>query len=155
MVATHFFGKHYKNRGFWEFWKPDFLKKNGGTTSCPFSRPPPKWMLLFLGLFFSLFLLHLARGCSKHPVFIGFFLHTLLKHLVTSCSNKEVKPKLPKKGAQFFFGNLFFWPKTTFKNTNFAPPLKTVHKKSPKPLIFIGSKKVAKLLTLPWPSYWP
>ena len=52
-------------------------KKNGGTTSCPFSRPPQKWVLLFLGPFFLvfLFLLHLARGCLKKTIFIGFFAH--------------------------------------------------------------------------------
>ena len=111
MVATHFFGKHYKNRVFEDFEKPDFLDKNGGTTSCPFSRPPQKWVLLFLlGLFFLLFSVSSAsskRVCKKN-YFYRVFLHTLLKHLVTSCSNKEVKPKLPKKRCTIFFRKPLF-----------------------------------------------
>ena len=81
MVATHFFGKRYKNRVFEDFEKPDFLGKNGGTTSCPFQGPPKFGCKFFLGLFlffffFFLFLLHLARGCvKKNPIFIGFFAH--------------------------------------------------------------------------------
>ena len=68
------------------------------------------------------------------------------------------KAKTPqKKGAHFFFGNPFFWPNLFSKTLILHHPLKTVHqKKSPKPPIFIGSKKdgqvidptMAKLLTL-------
>ena len=114
------------------------------------------FFLAFFFFFFFLFLLHLARGCSKKTYFYRVFLHTLLKHLVTSCSKKEVKPKLPQKKVHNFFWKPLFWPKTTFKNTNFAPPPENCAPKNlQKNPIFIGSKKVAKLLTLPWPSYWP
>ena len=124
-----------------------------------FQGPPQKWVLFFLGPFFVLlvflFLLHLARGCSKKTIFIGF-LHTLLKHQVTSCSNNQVKPKLPPKKCTFFF---FFFSETPFfdqkqlsKTLILHPAPEIVHNKSKK-TIFIGSKKVAKLLTLRWPSY--
>ena len=113
------------------------------------------WAFFF---FLFLFLLHLVRGCSKKPIFIGF-LHTPLKHLVTSCSNKEVKPKLPKKRCTFFRKPLF-WPKTTFKNTNFAPPPENCAPKISQNPYFYRLKKggqvidptVAKLLTLKWPK---
>ena len=68
------------------------------------------------------------------------------------------KAKTPqKKGAHVFFGNPFF---DNFSKTLILHhPLKTVHKKSPKNPIFIGSKKgqlidptMAKLLTLLWPK---
>ena len=76
MVATHFSGKRYKIGVLEDFEKPVFWKKNGGTTSCPFSRPPIFWVLLFLAFsFFFLFLLHLATGCAKKTFFIGFFAH--------------------------------------------------------------------------------
>ena len=65
----------------------------------------------------------------------------------------------PKKGAHFFSETPFltnFFSKTLILHH----PLKTVHQKSQKKPIFIGSKKggqvidptVAKLLTLLWPK---
>ena len=66
-----------------------------------------------------------------------------------------VKPKLPPKKVHIFFGNLFFDQKQLSKTLILHHPLKIVRKKSQNNPIFIGSKKVAKLLTLRWPSYWP
>ena len=139
------------------------MDKNGGTTSCPFSRPPQKWVLLVFGpflFFFFLFLLHLGRGCSKKPNFYRF-LHTLVKHLVTSCSNNQVKPKLPPKKVHIFFSeNLFFDQKQRSKTLILHHPLKIVHQKLSKKPYFYRLKKggqvidlrVAKLLTLKWPK---
>ena len=122
-----------------------------------FQGPPKNGCYFFLGLFFLfffLFLLHLARGCSKTTYFYRF-LHTLLKHLVTSCSNNQVKPKLPpKKVHNFFFGNLFFDQKQLSKTLILHRPLKTVHSKNLKnPIFIVIDLTVAKLLTLRWPSY--
>ena len=137
MVATHFSGNAIKIEVFENKKKTDCLAKNGGTTSCPFSRPSKKWVLLFFVLlfFFFLFLLHLARGCSKKTYFYGF-LHTLLKHLVTSCSNNEVKPKLPPKKVHncFFSETSFFDQKQLSKTLILHHPLKTVHKNISKNL---------------------
>ena len=164
MVATHFSGnaikigvlRILKNPIFWKKWWNYFL---------PVFKAPQKWMLLFFWpLFFFVLLFSVSSASSKRVLkktyFYRSFLHTLLKHLVTSCSNKEVKPKLPQKRCTFFFGNLFFDQKQLSKTLILHHPLKTVHKKSPKTPIFIGSKKggqvidptVAKLLTLKWPK---
>ena len=153
MVATHFSGNAIKIGFFEDFEKPDFLEKNGGTTSCPFSRPPKNWVLLFFlafffFFFFFLFLLHLARGCAKKTYFYRVFLHTLLKHLVPSCSNKEVKPKLPKKKVHNFFSETPFLTKVFFKNTNFAPPPENCAQKISQNPYFYRLKKR-------WPSYRP
>ena len=49
-----FSGNAMKIGVFENFEKPDFFEKNGGTTSCPFSRPPKKWVLPFFFAFFFL-----------------------------------------------------------------------------------------------------
>ena len=124
-----------------------------------FQGPPKMDVIFFLAfVFFSSFFSGSSASSKrllKKTLFLWFFLHTLLKHLVASCSNKEVKPKLPKKRCTFFSGNLCFDQKQLSKALILHHPLKTVHQKSPQTPIFKGSKKVAKLLTLPWPSYWP
>ena len=112
---------------------------------------PPKngcnFFLFFFASSFFLFLLHLARGCAKKPIFIGF-LHTLLKHLVTSCRNNEVKPKLPPKKAHHFFRKPLFWP-ILFSKTLILhhPPENCAQKHLPKNLFLEAQKR--------WPSYWP
>ena len=137
MVATQFFGKRLKIGVFDDFERPDCLEKMVLLLPARFQGPQKMGVTFFWPFFvfssFFLFLLHLARGCSKNHIFIGF-LHTLLKHLVTSCSNKEVKPKLPKKGAYFFSETSFFDQKQLSKTLILHHPLKIVHQKSPKPL---------------------
>ena len=131
----------------------------------PVFKAPPKLGVNFFGAFFFLLLFSVSSASSKRVCkkirFLLVFLHTLLKHLVTSCSNNQLKPKLPQKKVHnfFFFGNPFF-DQFFSKTLILHHPLKTVHKKSPKNPIFIGSKKggqvidptVAKLLTLLWPK---
>ena len=63
-----------------DFEKPVFcFGKNGGTTSCPFSRPPIFWVLLFLAFFFFFFCSVSSassnRVCQKNHIFTGFFAH--------------------------------------------------------------------------------
>ena len=167
MVATHFFGKRYKNRGFRGFWKTRFFGKKWWNYFLPVFKAPHFLGVTFFGaFFFLLFSVSSAsskRVCSKKTYFYRVFLHTLLKHLVTSCSNNELKPKLPQKKVHifFFFSETLFWPNFFSKTLILHHPLKTVHKKISKNPIFIGSKKdgqvidptVAKLLTLLWPKY--
>ena len=150
MVATHFSGNTIKIGAFEDFEKKknDFLNKNGGTTSCPFSRQPKNWVLLsfwaFFCFFFFLFLLHLARGCSKTPYFIGFFAHPskASSDIMQQQGSKAKTP--PKKGALFSL----FWPTFFSKTLILHHPLKTVHQKiSKKPYFYRLKKK--------WPSYWP
>ena len=79
MVATHFSGNAIKIGVFEDFeQKTDFGEKKGGTTSCPFSRPPQKWVLHFLGLFFS-YCFSVSSASSKRvlkkSLFKGFFAH--------------------------------------------------------------------------------
>ena len=154
MVATHFSGNAIKIGGFWGFWKTRFFGQKWWNYFLPVFKAPQKMgvtlFLAFFFLLFFLFLLHLARGCSKKTIFIGFlFAHTLLKHLVTSCSNNQVKPKLPqKKVHNFFVRNLFVDQKQLSKTLILHHPLKTVHTKSQKKTYFYRLKKR-------WPSYWP
>ena len=78
------------------------------------------------------------------------------------------KPKLPKKkGALCFFLETRFWPKTTFKNTNFAPPPENCAQKISKKPYFYRLKKrwpsywlyhgqvIDPKMAKTWPSYWP
>ena len=120
-----------------------------------FQGPPFFGCYFFFGpffFFFFLFLLHLARGCAKKTIFIGFFAHPskASSDIIQQQGSKAKTP--PKKVHNFFFGNPFF-DQFFSKTLILHHPLKTVHKKSPKTPIFIGSKKVAKLLTQRWPSY--
>ena len=150
MVATQFFGKHYKigflrilkNPIFWKKWWNYFL---------PVFKAPQKMGVTFFCPFFcSFFFFSVSSASSKRVLkktYFYRFLYTLLKHLVTSCSNKEVKPKLPqKKGAQFFCGNLFFDQKQLSKTLILHHPLKTVHQKISKKNYFYRLKKR-------WPSH--
>ena len=68
---------------------------------------------------------------------------------MTSCSNNQVKPKLPQKKVYIFFRKPLFWPKTTFKNTNFAPPPENCAQKN------IKKRNYFYRLKKRWPSYWP
>ena len=115
--------------------------------------------LFFWPLSFFLFCLSVSSASSnrlwpKIPIFIGFFVHTLLKRLVISCSNNELNLNCPKKRCTFFWGETRFLTIFFSKTLILHHPLKTVHEKNlPKPLFFIGSKKPARLLTLPRPGY--
>ena len=162
MVATHFSGNAIKIGVFEDFEKPDFLDKNGGTTSCPFSRPPKNWVLLFFGpffFFFFLFLLHLARGCSKKTYFYRFFAHPS-KASSDIMQQQGSKAKTPQKKGAHFFSETPFLTKFFSKTLILHHPLKTVHQKISKKPYFYRLKKggqvidptVAKLLTLLWPK---
>ena len=135
MAATQFFGKCYKNRVFEDIEKTRFLGKKRCNYFLPVFKAPPRMGVIF-GFFFPvfLFLLHLARGCSKKNIFIGF-LNTLLKHLVTSCSNNEVKPNPPPKCT--FFSETPFLTKKCFLDTNFAPPPENCAQKISKKKLFL------------------
>ena len=130
------------------------MTKKAELLSARFQGPPQNGccFLGFFSLLVSLVLLHLASGCSKNPIFIGF-LNTLLKqkHLVRSCSNSQLNPQPPVHNL--FFSGFFFDQKQLFETLILHHPLKIVHRKNSKNPTFIGSKKVAKLLTLRWPSY--
>ena len=54
-----------------------------------------------------------------------------------------------------FSENPFSDPKTTFLNTNFAPPLENYALNKTQKTLFLGLEKVARLLTYRWPGYWP
>ena len=137
MVATHFSGNAIKIGFFEDFEKPDFWRKMVELLPARFQGHPKIGCYFFLGLFFFfffLFLLHLARGCAKKPYFYRFFAHPS-KASSAIMQQQGSKDKTPQeKGAPFFFRKPLFGPNFLFKNTNFAPPLKTVHKKSPKNL---------------------
>ena len=142
MVATHFFGKRYKNRGFREFWKRKnrFLEKKEWNYFLPVLKAPHFLGVTFcFGLsfffFFFLFLLHLARGCAKKPYFYRVFWHTLLKHLVTIMQQQWSEAKTHQKKGAIFFQKTLFWPNSFSRNTNLAPPPHNCAPKNlPKPL---------------------
>ena len=107
MATTHFSGNAIKIGVFEDFEKKtDFWGKNGGTTSCPLSRPPIFWVLLFFCFFF--FLLFSVSSASskrvlkKKPIFIGFFAHPSKASgaIMQQQGSKAKTP--PKKGAHFF-----------------------------------------------------
>ena len=145
MVATHFSGNVLKIRGFWEFWKkkkPDFFEKNGGTTSCPFSRPPQKWML-----FFGFFLLFSVSSASskrvlKKPYFYRVFAHP------SKASSDIMQQQGQKKSTHFFRKPLFFYQKQLSKTLILHHPLKNCAQKISQNPYFYRLKKR-------WPSYWP
>ena len=160
MVATHFFGKRYKNRGFRGFRKKTiFWPKKVELLPARFQGTPFFGCFFFFVFFFFFFFFSVSSASSKRVckknLFLLVFFDTLLKHLVTSCSNKEVKPKPPqRKGAHFFFGNPFFDQIFFSKTLMLHHPLKTVHQKiSQNPYFYRLKKRMARLLTLPWPGY--
>ena len=68
-----FFGKHYKNRFFEDFEKSLFWEKKAELLPARFQGPPKMGVTFFRAFFFLLvflFLLHLARGCSKKTLFL-------------------------------------------------------------------------------------
>ena len=129
-----------------------------------FQGPPFFGCYLFIGFFFLLFLflLHLARGCSKKPNFVGFLAHPS-KASSAIMQQQGSKAKTPQKKGAHFFSETPFLTKFFSKTLILHHPLKTVHQKiskNPLLIIFIGSKKdgqvidptMAKLLTLLWPK---
>ena len=150
MATTHFFGKRYKNRGFWGFWKTPLLGKKWWNYFLPVFKAPHFLGVTFFCLFFSfffLFLLHLARGCSKKTYFYRVFAHPS-KASSAIMQQQGSKAKTPKKkGCTFFFGNPFF-DQFFSKALILHHPLKTVHQKISKNPYFYRLKKR-------WPSYWP
>ena len=120
-----------------------------------FQGPPKNGCYSFWAFFFFLFflfLLHVARGCSKKTYF-RYFAHPS-KASSNIMQQQWSKPKPPPKKVRIVFSETPFL--TNFsKNTNFAPPPENCAQNISKNPIFIGSKKVAKLLTLRWPSHWP
>ena len=113
------------------------------------------WVFFCFSSFF-LFVQHLARGCSKKPYFYGFFAHPS-KASSASMQQQGSEAKTPqKKGAHFFFffRKSLFRPSFFFKNTNFAPPPENCAPKNIQKRLFLpAQKKMARLLTLPWPGY--
>ena len=122
-----------------------------------FQGPPPNGCYFFL-FFFFLFSSYSAssKRVLKHPIFIGFFEHPS-KTSTNIMQQQSTKASNPPKKCTFFRKPLF-WPEVFFckkKTPVLHHPLRTVPwKNSPNPIL-IGSKKVAKLFTLRWPSYWP
>ena len=153
MYATHFFGKRSKHRVFLRILKKNNLLGEKRRNPACF-QGPHEMGINFLGRFFFGFFLFSVSFASSKRVFqkknyFYRFLNTLLKNLETSCSNNQLNPQHPQeKCTTFFLGKPFFWPKATFKDTNFAPPPQNCALKKQKKAIFIGSKKR-------WPSYWP
>ena len=126
-----------------------FGKKMVELLPARFQGPPFFGCYFFWAFFFFLFLflLHLARGCAKfaHP-------SKASSDIMQQQGSKAKTPQ--KKGVHFFFGNPFF--DHFFKNTNFAPPPENCAQKNLQKTLFLyAQKKVAKLLTQRWPSYWP
>ena len=155
MVATHFFGKRYKNRGFRGLKKPVFFGKKWWNYFLPVFKAPHFLGVIFVWAFFFL-LLSVSSASSKRvckkTFFIGFFAHPS-KASSDIMQQQGSKAKTPqKKGAQFFFLETPFLT-NFFKNTNFAPPPENCAQKISRNPYFIGSKMVAKLLTQRWPSY--
>ena len=84
-----------------------------------FQGPPKKWMLLFFWplfffLLFFLVLLHLARGCSKKPIFIGFFAHPS-KASSDIMQQQGSKAKTPQKKVHNFFSETSVLTKNNFQ----------------------------------------
>ena len=149
MVATHFFGKRYKNRVLEDFEKPDFLeKKMVELLPARFQGPPFFGCYFFLTFFFLLFSVSSAsskRVCQNNPIFIGFFAHPS-KASSLIMQQQGSKAKTPqKKVHNFFFGNPFF-DQFFSKTLILHHPLKTVHQKISKKPYFYRLKKR-------WPSY--
>ena len=126
--------------------------------------PPPKMGFIFLGPFFSS--CFAVSSASSKRVLKNYFYRVLFEHPSKASSNimqqQLSKPWTPsqKKNAHVFFGEPLFWPKTTLKNTNFAPlPENCALKNLKKNLVLLAQKggqvidlEVAKLLTLKWPK---
>ena len=148
MAATHFFGKHYKNRFLRNKKKPFWGKKKVELLPARFQGPPKMGVTFFEAFFSSCFSVSSASstGCSKKPILKGFFEHPS-KASSNIMQQQSSKTWTPQKSAQFFLETPFFDQKQLGKTLTLHPPWKLCTDKTPKNPIFIGSKM--------WPSYWP